>query len=160
MITVRLSNKCLQLLPFARITIRWMLNLSTPSSDQPWFSFAVSHQRYIIEFGELGIAWWDEADWTINYHYITHTMFLEWLGEFVLWASLGVKVFILTHLRRAEHPVKLNNGGHLHRYFIGFSLKPLISLISLTDSLNLFCFFSELAHRWSMGRLETIIYPT
>ena len=61
--------------------------------------------------------------------------------------SLGVRGLILTQLRRAEHPVKLNNGGHLHRHFIGFSLKPLISLISLTGSLNLFCFFSELVQR-------------
>ena len=34
--------------------------------------------------------------------------------------SLGVKGLILIQLLRAEHPVKLNNGGHLHRQFIGF----------------------------------------
>ena len=61
--------------------------------------------------------------------------------------SLRVRGLILTQLRRAEHSVKINNGGHLHRHFIGFPLKPLISLISLTGSLNLFCFFSELVQR-------------
>ena len=44
--------------------------------------------------------------------------------------SLAVKGLILTQLRRAEHSVKLNNGGHLHRHFIRFPLKPFISLIS------------------------------
>ena len=27
----------------------------TPRSDQPYFSLSVSHQRYIIQYGELGI---------------------------------------------------------------------------------------------------------
>ena len=44
--------------------------------------------------------------------------------------SLAVKGLILTQLLRAEHPVKLNNGGHLHRHFIRFPLKPFISPIS------------------------------
>ena len=29
-------------------------NPFTPSSDQPWFSLSVSHQRYIIQYGEFG----------------------------------------------------------------------------------------------------------
>ena len=44
--------------------------------------------------------------------------------------SLAVRGLILTQLLRAEHSVKLNNGKHLHRHFIGFALKSLISLIS------------------------------
>ena len=33
----------------------WLINPFTPRSDQPWFSLSVSHQRYIIQYGELGI---------------------------------------------------------------------------------------------------------
>ena len=31
------------------------INPFTPKCDQPWFSLSVSHQRYIIQYGELGI---------------------------------------------------------------------------------------------------------
>ena len=44
--------------------------------------------------------------------------------------SFGVKGLILIQLLRAEHPVKLNNGRHLHRHFMSFPLKSFISLIS------------------------------
>ena len=69
--------------------------------------------------------------------------------------SLRVRGLILTQLRRAEHSLKLNNGRHLHRHFIGFPLKSLISLITLTGSLKLFVSFLNWFNvRRATGRLE------
>ena len=62
-------------------------NPFTAKSDQLQFSLSVSHQRYIIQYGEFGnsLLRWKLIEQSFLTTSLNHFLF-EWLGEFALWA--------------------------------------------------------------------------
>ena len=64
----------------------------TPKSDQLQFFLSVSHQRYIIQYGEFGNRYFAQmkVDWTIISHYISQSFF-SWVAGRICIMSLGLK---------------------------------------------------------------------
>ena len=94
---------------------RKVLNLNpfTPKSDQLQFSLSVSHQRYIIQYGELGNRQFAQmkVNWTVISHYNTQS-FSSWMVGGLCIMSLGLKG--LTEIGKVLFPQRNPRRGEFH----------------------------------------------